>query len=235
VLLTFPQVTKETFGPAQQAIFDLSTRLHHGLQETAIQVGKALQDPIRGITALHRVGVNFSETQKDMIKHLVETGQSAKAQAVIMKELGFEVAGSAKAAADADPLFRFHKIMDDIKLSVGEAAIKFLHFLTPAIDAVVKLVRESIHWLQDHKELIKAIGVAAGVAAVGFGIYYVWTNAISWATKAWAAVQWLLNAALTANPIGVVIVAIAAMVGAVVYAWNKWAGFRAFLYAIWGT
>ena len=58
ILLTFPSVTKDTFGTASQAIADMSTRLGQSLESSAIQVGKALQDPTRGITALRRVGVN---------------------------------------------------------------------------------------------------------------------------------------------------------------------------------
>ncbi|MGD9693912.1 MAG: phage tail tape measure protein [Phycisphaerales bacterium] len=50
--------------------------------------------------------------------------------------------------------------------------------------------------------------------------------AVSAATKAWAATQWLLNAALTANPIGLVVVAIALLVGGLVLAYKKSETFR---------
>ena len=55
------------------------------------------------------------------------------------------------------------------------------------------------------------------------------------ATAAWTAVQWLLNAALTANPIGLVITGIAMLAGGVVYCWTKFAGFRAFILTMWDT
>lgn len=53
------------------------------------------------------------------------------------------------------------------------------------------------------------------------------------ATKAWTAVQWLINAAMTANPIGLVITGIAALIAIVVACWNRFAGFRAFLLTMW--
>lgn len=55
------------------------------------------------------------------------------------------------------------------------------------------------------------------------------------ATKIWAGVQWLINIAMSANPIGIVIVAVAALTAGVVYCWNKFAGFRAFILTMWST
>lgn len=55
-----------------------------------------------------------------------------------------------------------------------------------------------------------------------------WTNIVTGA-------QWLLNAALTANPIGIVVVAVGALVGGIVICWQKFAGFRAFLITMWDT
>lgn len=58
-----------------------------------------------------------------------------------------------------------------------------------------------------------------------------WVQAI--ATKAATAGQWLLNAAMTANPIGIVIVAIGALVGIIAYCWNKFEGFRQVIFKGW--
>jgi hypothetical protein len=235
VMLTFPAITKDVFGDAEQAVMDMATRLKQDLPSTAIQVGKALQDPVRGITALRRVGVNFNETQTKMVKHMVETGHAAQAQAYILNELKTEFGGSAKAAADSDPYFKFHKLMGQVKLTVAETANKLLLHLVPALEWMITQVKDAIHWMGEHKTLMTAIGVAVVTAAAGFTIYYTAMNAVSWWTKIVTAAQWLWNAALTANPIGIVIVAIGAMVGAIVYCWNKFAGFRAFLYGMWGV
>lgn len=100
VLLTFTKVGKEVFPQAAQAIVDLSVKMKQDLQSSAVQVGKALNDPIKGLTALQRVGVSFSESQKAVVKNLVETGRAVDAQKIILRELQTEFGGSAAAARD---------------------------------------------------------------------------------------------------------------------------------------
>ena len=99
LLLTFTKIGRDIFPEATRAIVDISTALGQDLNASAIQVGKALQDPILGVTALRRVGVNFSADQQAVIKSLVETGRAAEAQKLILKELSTEFGGSAAAAA----------------------------------------------------------------------------------------------------------------------------------------
>src|SRR5512138_1876374 len=80
MLLTFTSIGKEVFPRATQTILDMSTALKQDLQSSAIQLGKALNDPISGITALRRVGVQFTDEQEEMIKKMVEGGDLMKAQ-----------------------------------------------------------------------------------------------------------------------------------------------------------
>lgn len=100
VLLTFTKVGKESFGRATEAILDMSTALGKDLQSSALQVGKALNDPVKGVRALGEAGVQFTQSQKDTIKALVETGDVARAQSLILKELETQMGGSARAARD---------------------------------------------------------------------------------------------------------------------------------------
>lgn len=101
------------------------------------------------------------------------------------------------------------------------------------ISGLISFVRE---W---QKELLLAAWVIGSVTAVikaqaiAQSILSGVTLVVKAATQGWTAVQWLLNVALTANPIGLVIVAVSALVGAVVYCWTKFAGFRAFLLTMW--
>lgn len=263
ILLTFPSVTAKTFGPASQAIYDMSTRLKQDLQGTAIQVGKALQDPIHGVVALRRVGVNFNETQTEMIKKMVAGGHAAQAQAFILKELATEFGGSAKAAADADPLFRFNKIMGSLKMGVGELALELLQKLTPALEWIATLFKDTLEWCKQNVEIFKALAWGVGVAAAAYIVYRgallagvaiqaiqtAWTYAqvaamyvlgtayegASIAAKVMAVAQYAWNAAITANPIGILIVAIGAAVAAIMYAYNHFQKFRAFLWATWAV
>ena len=102
VMLTFTNITGEAFDRAQQAALDLSTRMKGDLTGAAVQLGKALNDPVKGVTALSKVGVSFTEQQKEQIKTLVESGKLYDAQTIILNELNKEFGGSAKAAAEAD-------------------------------------------------------------------------------------------------------------------------------------
>jgi hypothetical protein len=70
------------------------------LQSAALLVGKALNDPVKGATALQRSGIQLSESQKELIKTFVETGEVAKAQEIIIRELGTQFGGQARAIRD---------------------------------------------------------------------------------------------------------------------------------------
>lgn len=98
LLLTFTKIRGDQFVQATQAVADLATRMGGDLKGAALQVGKALNDPTQGLTALTRSGVSFTEAQKKLIVTLFETGQQAKAQQMILAELRNEFGGSAEAA-----------------------------------------------------------------------------------------------------------------------------------------
>lgn len=103
--------------------------------------------------------------------------------------------------------------------------------LGPAVSGVGDVVKRVTGWLQEHSTVAMVLGgVIAGLAAVtaahaavmavaaagGMTAWLTNTKLISGATKVWTAVQWAMNAALAANPIGIAVVLIAALVAAVV-------------------
>lgn len=98
VLLTFNKVRGEGFERTIKAAADLSTRFGGDLVSTTKLLGKALQDPIRGLTQLRRAGVSFTDSQKTTIESFVQGGQSAKAQALILAEVEKRFNGAAAAA-----------------------------------------------------------------------------------------------------------------------------------------
>lgn len=103
VLLTFTKVRGDEFRTATKSILDMSTALGMDLKGAAIQVGKALNDPIAGVSALGRAGVQFTAAQKETIAALVQTGKTAEAQRVILKELETQFGGAAEAARKTLP------------------------------------------------------------------------------------------------------------------------------------
>jgi hypothetical protein len=110
VLLTFTKLQNLTgkgnkiFTRATKAATDLAASFagNNGsadLTSSATMVGKALQDPIKGVTALAKKGVDFDTQQKEQIKTLVESGHLLSAQKIILRELGKEYGGTARAQA----------------------------------------------------------------------------------------------------------------------------------------
>lgn len=99
ILLTFTKISSKggVFDRATKAALDLSVAFGKDMNASAILVGKALQDPIKGLSALGRVGVQFTAGQKKVIERLVETGKTAQAQKVILRALETQVGGSAAA------------------------------------------------------------------------------------------------------------------------------------------
>jgi hypothetical protein len=103
MLLTFTNVREKAFEPALEAALNMNEAMGggpDGLQTTIIQVGKALNDPIKGVGALRRVGVQLSEQQEDQIKTLVEQNDLYGAQQIILDELATQFGGRFAAAGD---------------------------------------------------------------------------------------------------------------------------------------
>jgi len=98
LLLTFTKIKGDVFPAALKATANLATAMGGDLKGAAIQLGKALQDPETGLTALRRSGVSFSESQQKVIKALFDTGKVAEAQKLILAELEVEFGGAAEAA-----------------------------------------------------------------------------------------------------------------------------------------
>lgn len=146
ILLTFTNIGKNIFPQATEVMLDMSQALGQDVKSSAIQLGKALQDPILGVTALRRVGVNFTESQQDMIKSLVESGRTLEAQKMILKELQIEFGGSAKAAGTtfAGKLAILKNRLGDIQEVVGKL---LTDAITPAVSAFADFVTK-VDWEQ---------------------------------------------------------------------------------------
>ena len=148
LLLTFTEIREEVFDETIPVIQDVATAMATASNEAVdlkgatIQIGKALNDPVKGVSALAEVGVSFSESQRSLIKNLVETGQKAKAQQVILAELRKEFGGSAKAAAEAGTggMTQLRNKIGDLQEILGELMNKGLRVLAPLFNALVDVV-----------------------------------------------------------------------------------------------
>jgi len=121
LLLTFTDLKANILPDATQTVLDMSTALGEDTKEAAIQLGKALNDPILGVTALRRVGVQLSDQQQQQIKDFVAVGDKARAQQVIMAELNKEFGGSAAAQVDtyAGKMAQLGNKITDVKEEIG--------------------------------------------------------------------------------------------------------------------
>ncbi len=177
-------------------------------QESAVNIATMMGKVFAGQTsALSRYGYTFSEAQEQILKFGTEEEKAATLAEVVRQSVGGVNAELAK--TDSGRMVQLNNTIGDMKGQVGQMLIPFQSFITQASE----------------------MGMAAsGIIQLAQAI-----NTTGIATKAWTAAQWLLNAALDANPIGVVVMALAALVGALVYAYNNSEDFRRIVDEAWAA
>ncbi|MDD5068491.1 MAG: phage tail tape measure protein [Candidatus Pacebacteria bacterium] len=223
LLLTFTKIKDDIFPDATRIVLDMSTALGQDLQSSAIQVGKALQDPILGASALRRVGVNFNEAQQEVIKNLVETGRAAEAQQMIIKELTTEFGGSAAAQTEtfAGKMQMLKERIGDIQESIGNILIPILTDLFNKISPVIDKVAE---WIEKNPELTKNIlivgaaisGMVAVIGVLGLALPGIITG-FGYLGTALTALMGLIF-----SPGGLIVVGIMAAIAAIYLLWKNW-------------
>ena len=119
---------------------------------------------------------------------------------------------------------------------------KAIPYISKAISGFFSVLAGVINFVKDWWKELALVGSIIGIVAIAINAKTIALTAyagvmgvVSIATQAWTAMQWLLNVAMSANPIGIVIVAVAALTAGIVYLWNKFASFRAFLMTAWDT
>lgn len=167
MLLTFTKIGKEVFPLATETVLDMSQALGQDAKNSAIQLGKALNDPIRGVTALQRVGVTFSEGQKRQIEQLVRSNKLMEAQKLILQELQTEFGGSARAAGETfvGSLDRVNNMFGRVLETIGTPIIAAL---TPILDGLALVMAGVADELArvDPEMIVVIAGVLAFTAAI---------------------------------------------------------------------
>ena len=163
LLLTFKNIGGDIFPRVTEAMLDMSAVMGTDLKATAIQMGKALNDPIKGVASLSRVGVAFTKQQLKQIRVMQESGDVAGAQNVILKELEGQFGGTAKAIAGGTGQFiQLKNVAGDFAEDIGKN-------LTPILGKLATAAKEGLLWVRDHPEISKwtARILLAGVAVTG--------------------------------------------------------------------
>lgn len=158
LLLTFTNIRNEAgagndiFDQTVELAGDMSVALGQDMKSASILLGKALNDPAKGLSALTRVGVSFTDQQKEQIQALVETGDTMGAQKVILEELNTQFAGSAAAQSDAGK--RASLAWADFQEVLGRLVL-------PAVDLLLDKGTQLLVWAADNlgpaMETVKAV------------------------------------------------------------------------------
>ena len=207
-LLAFTNITGDNFKRTQQIVLDMSTALEMDLGSAATMLGKALDDPIGKMSALSRAGINFTDEQKTMVKQLVETGETAKAQTIILDALEQKFGGQAEAAAKVGmgALKQLKNSWGDFLEQIGQTMTPFINRIAAFLQRIVTLLQGMSPTMR--KVLVVIAGVAAALGPVMVGI--------SGIIKLIPA----LSAGFTAllSPVGIITAAVLALAAAFAYA-----------------
>jgi len=195
VLLNYNELGKNVFPQAAASVDDLATKLAHGLppslqqtEQAAKLLGKALEDPATGMTALTRVGVTFSAQQVEQAKAMMKNNDLVGAQKLLLTDVSDVVSGQAAAAQDtfAGKLAVTKNAMENLEIGLSNTAGKDLPKLADAmnhaVDVAGKLLAPAFQILKEalaqltqvyeaHKEqidiVVKALGYLVAVILGG--------------------------------------------------------------------
>lgn len=159
LLLTFTNI-RQTFPDATRLVLDMAQALGTDTRSAAMQLGKALNDPVAGVTALGRAGVQLTDAQKEQIKAFVESGEIVKAQTVILKELETQVGGSA--AAYRNTLGGALAAAKEAFLDLFELSSENASVLVGALNKVTDAMRT----LNESMDTVKQTAIALGALLV---------------------------------------------------------------------
>jgi phage-related protein len=168
-LLTFGEIAKTAdeaggaFDRATTAAIDLAAAGFGSAETNAIQLGKALNDPIKGLTALTRSGVTFTESEKELIKTMTESGNILGAQEMILGAIEAQVGGTAAATADAS--VRMGLAFGEIKEAVGAAILPAFEAFTAAVLPLIDILLPKIKAFLDENLTPALMGAADAFSA----------------------------------------------------------------------
>lgn len=182
-ILTFTNITGKAFDRTQQAALDLSARMKVDLKSATIQLGKALNDPVKNLSMLSRSGIQFTEQQKTQIDTLWKSGKKVEAQTIILDELQKEFGGSAQAAALAGlgPLKQLQMKLGDLKELLGGLLFKVIKKMLPFFDKMLKGIKGFFDYLDSKSSVLGKISksffaIFNAFASIGKSIFTIFKN-----------------------------------------------------------
>ena len=169
LLLTFKGVQNaagkgnDVFDQTTKAAVDMARAMGTDVKGAALQLGKALNDPEKGLTKLSRSGVTFTDQQKAQVKALQASGDTLGAQKIILAELNGEFGGSGAAYAKtySGQLYQLQDAVGDFGEEIATAAM-------PALTALVGTASKVVKWAGSLELGSKAAsGIGTVMSAIG--------------------------------------------------------------------
>jgi hypothetical protein len=156
-LLTFKDLAKSAdiaggaFDRATVAALDMAAAGFGSATSNAVQLGKALNNPIKGIGALTRSGITFTDKEKEKITRLVESNKTLEAQEYILSAIETQVGGTAEATATATQ--KMQVAFEGIGEEIGSVLLPYIGEMAEAFLA----------WLQDDETIAFFDDVKKGI------------------------------------------------------------------------
>lgn len=211
MLLTFKSIQGINFRRTVESAMDIAEVMGTSLTSASMQLGKALEDPIRGLTSLHRAGISFSEQQRQQIKQFMEAGQVAEAQNVVLSAIEGQLGGVSRAMAGT-----FKGAVAQMSNAIGDLWEVLGATLMPVVREAAGVVKKMAEQMQKLGAPVKeAVGrILLFVGAVGsLGV------ALPVVKMALGAVMAALGSLL--SPLGLVLAAAIPIAGALKRAFEE--------------
>lgn len=221
------------FDRATVAAQDMAALGFGDAASNATKLGAMLQNPIDNLGKLKKAGVEFTDAEEDRIKALVESNKLGEAQDAILSKVEEKFAGSAEANKTNSAAMGL--AFEGLTEAIGAGLLPMMDTLTSVVQTATGFMTEHSNVVVIVAGVLAALGVAIITVHVAMTAYAAATTVVTAVTTAWAAAQRLLNLAMAMNPIGLVIAAIAALIGIVILIEKKTGFFSEVWSAAWGA
>jgi hypothetical protein len=233
ILTTFHAVSNQTavtagiFDRATAAAGDLAAAGFGDAAGNAKLLGKALQDPTQGMGALRRAGVNLSAAQIDQIKNMQKSGDLLGAQKILLKEVEGQVKGTAAATATSGAKSKV--AYEEMQVAIGQSLMPAVKVFKGELTGLFNFVSANASWLVPLIVAVTGFAVAVVVVSKSIALFSTAIKGMQLAIEG-AKIAWLLlNLAFSVSPIGVIILAVMAVIAVLVLLYVKVDWFRAFV------
>lgn len=192
-------------------------------QENAASVADMMGKAMRGQTMMmERAGFAFTEAQEQIMKFGTEEDKASVLAEVMKAKVGGM--NEALAQTPAGQMQQYAMGMGDVQERLGALYTRIMKAMLPAMNRMVvvmnkvlDVVNDTITFVSSNLDIIAAMATGITAIAVASNALAIKMAVVTLATKAWAVAQAILNAVMTANPIGLIIAGIAALVAAILW------------------